>query len=419
MESPVSTQGIETETGGRRVVRAGMILVLAATAAFLGWRSINHVTPRLDRSAAVFAAAGLHLAHGRILYEEVWDHKPPVIHAINALAFKAGGTSCRSIRNVERWMLALAAVSFFFVVWRTFGDPLLALLGSFLFLLHFVHPSSFRSGNLTEEYGGVFILVGVAAAVAARERKRPSAALWLCGISGMTFSLAVLTKEPFCLSALAWSLFLLAPRTQGRRRTNLKVGACFVGALAPLAACVFYLTSHGALDDWIDVLHFNLVYKGLAGGSSQSFFARFHDNLAPTHYFLLDHTVSSRLGFLAGLVAMTRLSFLRRYRFFPLFAGAAFLLDYIATFISQSHQPHYYLIPVPSYVLVVCCGWAFLLDLARDRRLLRSGMFLSLVVSALFLDYGSYGRILTEHRELRETESGSWVVGVRFHSKRG
>jgi hypothetical protein len=392
----------------RRYARVGTICVLVAVTALAGWRSVNSVTKQAGLAAGVFAAAGAHLAHGRVLYSEVWDHKPPVIHALNGLALRLGGVSMRSIRVAEHWMLSVGALLFFLAIHRGLGNPFLAFAGAAAFLLHFTHPASFQFGNQSEEYGGIFSLGGIVFALFARQQSSLPRALLLCAASGIVFSLAVLTKEPFLLSACVWFLYLLTvsgdrtnrsgsddkpelgPSVETRsprwRRPTLRAVAFVAGGLLPFGACVLYLWLNGALDDWIDVLHFNLAYSDGAPKRSHSLVARLGANFEPARRNLLDFTVTCRVAFAAGVLATTRTSFLRKYGFLPLFACAAFVADYCATAISEFHHAHYYLIPAASFILVSCCGVAFLLDLSRRRPLGRAGILSLAALSLLLCD---------------------------------
>ena len=59
------------------------------------WPGSPALTPLPSRDAAVFLYLGDQVRQGRLLYRDAWDHKPPVVHLINAAGL--------SLANGSRW----------------------------------------------------------------------------------------------------------------------------------------------------------------------------------------------------------------------------------------------------------------------------------------------------------------------------
>lgn len=71
--------------------RAGVALALSAALFFVGARAFHPstgVVPHID--SGVYLTAGSQILSGKVLYREVWDHKPPLVHLIKAAALAVG-----------------------------------------------------------------------------------------------------------------------------------------------------------------------------------------------------------------------------------------------------------------------------------------------------------------------------------------
>ena len=105
---------------------------------------VNYVSgfvPAFDSS--VFSGAARHMMDGRVLYKDIWDHKPPMVYLINLGALKFYGPTLNSIHYVERIFSIAGAVAMFFVVWGIFKKRWLAFITALFYLLHMYYPYIF------------------------------------------------------------------------------------------------------------------------------------------------------------------------------------------------------------------------------------------------------------------------------------
>lgn len=379
-----------------------LLLVLGV----LAWRSVNYFSglePGTD--SGIFMSIGWHLKEGRVLYFEAWDHKPPLIFVLNALAQAAGGDGISAIRAMERVFAVVGVSAIFGAVWMGFGRVWLAAVAGMLFLLHFFELSVLEYGNVTEEYGAVFALCGVAAAIAALRYPKRSGVL--AGLTGLAFSLAVFSKEPFLLVSLPWFLFLAWPRNGGWRAGIRRGGAFLLGALVPASASLGYLAWHGALPEWLDVLAYNLGHQANTIDRGDATWLGQWLGMAEQKVFrtLRLTQVAAVLGVVhVGVAAATR-----RPIALPLALAGSAVLGLFATSLSGGYSGHYYLFFVPFYVLLAASGMAFLMGSGRYPQRIIPALCLAALLGLNVAELRTFVRQLGA--PAREWE-GHWLASV-------
>jgi hypothetical protein len=366
-------------TAKRWVVAAA----LAGGLALLGARAFNPYTgiaPHID--SGVYLGVAEHLLHGRVLYRQVWDHKPPLVHALDALALAAGDHTVNAVRTMEIGWAAVAAVAMLAAGILAFDHLGVAALASILFLAHFYHPNVMR-GNQPEEYGAILALLGIAftlGALATPGRR----SLALAATSGLLFGLACLAKETFVLGVPPWPalLFWAGP---GDRRAALRRALAFAaGLLAPLAAFALYLLWNGAFGDWVNVLRFNLSYVRFdaANAPNPGLPGLLFDGLLRAKELIFGLSpVAAGAALLGGASALSP-SFRRRTGWFPVALIVFFLLNLAGVSLARRYA-YYFLQLVPAYVLLAGCGLAYLAFLARARRGLGAGLLAVITVGVV------------------------------------
>ena len=400
MQQPERTPPPEPPPRRRAQGRWIAITVVAVLVAIVAARAFNPYTgtaPHID--SGVYLGAAEHILHGKVLYKEIWDHKPPVVHAIDALALRFGDHTVNSIRSMERWWAALAALAVLAIGVIAFENLALAGVASLIFVMHFYHPNVMR-GNQPEEYGSILTLVAVMlclASTACRRWSLPAAAA-----SGLFFALACLTKETFALGAFPWPVFL-AWDAHRRRTPWLRTASWFVAGFAvPFAAFLGYLLWNGALGDWVDVLRFNLSYVRFDARSEPNpgLLGSLLQGTVRAHELVL---AVSRVTAFAGLLGAASAAFgefRSRTRGLPLVLLASFVLNLAGVSLARRYG-YYYLQLVSGYVLLAACGLALLLFLARGRRTLQAGIvavFLAVLLTADGGEAARFGRALAQRR---------------------
>lgn len=397
----------------RRGLSIAVGLLLAVILSGLAWRSLNFFSyHRLYTDSGVFTAVTHHLLAGKTLYREAWDHKPPMIYLIDALPLALGDGSVNAIRFFERFYAVAGVLALFFSLWLAFQNRWLAFMMALGFHLHFYDPEIFQGGNLTEEYGAVFVLIGIFLTLAARigfnlsspgdkSREdeislphRPSLRffriyerdLLLCFLSGFFFSLAAFTKEPFLLSAIPWFIFLALPGGQSWKIALRRSLVFLLGSWLPAALFFGYFVGNGIFWDWLDVVSYNIQYS-LHSRPSILLLERVNTHIGVISKYIAGQTLTFNLAFLLGLAGACYPPFARKYHGLPWLCAAAFLLDCWATMISGYEIGHYYLQVVPSYILVAGVGGALLVDLAGRIRFPARGLLMVCLLVFLVLDF--------------------------------
>ena len=391
-------------------------LLLAAVLIALGWRRTNYISgtrPHID--TGVYASGGAHVLAGRVLYRDVWDHKPPMIHVINCLALALGGHTIEAVRGAERLFAVAGVLLMYLAVNEMFGSKPLAFFAGVVYLIQLFDPRVLQGGNFTEEYAVVFVLGGICAAWFARRlvRRSPAqrdeggslgeggrarsapgiAGFGLLALSGLLFCLAALTKEPFALSSLPWFVYAcLAVRGSWGKRAA-RSAAFAVGVIAPVLLFSLYFLAHGALGDWAGEVTFNFAYAGL----SKPFLQRTLGN-ASAAFAATGVLRTAQIFACLGIASVFSRSFLRRSGYLPLVAVAQLCLDFFATEISGLYYGHYYMQLVPALVLTMICGLAFGADVLRRTGAPAATLLLPLAAMLIFTDGGALrlvGRGLT------------------------
>ena len=239
---------------------AWITLVLAVRWPLFGRPTIRSASA-ID--AAVFAYAGELVRRGGTPYVSYWDHKPPLVHLIDAAALTLSGGRI--------WGLWLAAAAGFLLalvlghraMLRAFGAPG-AILGTTY--LAFSLPA-LLAANMIEGYLLPVQWAAVLLFVTRGSTARPTRSLGL-GL-GALGALAVLLKPnlfgaPLSV-ALAASLLALSDR-QWRAWLQFVAGG-LLGAATVIGAVVAYLGLQGALGAFVDqVFRYNFGYASATWG---------------------------------------------------------------------------------------------------------------------------------------------------------
>lgn len=249
-------RGSEALTG-RRWVLALMAVVLTLLAFGLHLPS----SPRfatMGPDSGMFAYGAQEVLSGRLLYRDIWDHKPPAVFYLDALAMLLGGTTPWAVWWLGVIWVALASVGFL-VILSKLTDPGPGFLASIIFLLTLLYPGYYSGGNLTEIYALLpqILVIGLTAAYF-RSRKW----LYLVGIGVLT-AVACLFKPTYVSIGLAAAAVIAYHdfRQAGPRLSIAGLACIASGLAAPIAMVVFYWWARGALVDlWQATVVFNLLY---------------------------------------------------------------------------------------------------------------------------------------------------------------
>lgn len=106
-----------------------------------------------NRDGGLFMYMGDQLLKGKLLYEDIWDNKGPLVFYINALGLFLGQGYRWGVWGLEFIFVFLAALLGFIMMKRMWG-LVPAIFGTYLWLVGF--NNVMRGGNFTEDYSLLF-----------------------------------------------------------------------------------------------------------------------------------------------------------------------------------------------------------------------------------------------------------------------
>jgi len=207
--------------------------------------------------AAFFALAGKLVRDGAVPYLAFWDHKPPLIYLIDALALSVSGGAIWGVwlATVAALLVTLGAAV---AAWRRMFGAAAAVIAALVLAVSFDVPAPF---NLTEG----FVLPAQAAALLILARWSMTRgrvlvpALGIGALGGIAFLLRPNLIGTPAAVAIAMALTLLI--TRRAREVAVLLAGCLAGAALVVGPVLLWLGNAGALGAfWDQVFHYNFVY---------------------------------------------------------------------------------------------------------------------------------------------------------------
>ncbi len=319
-----------------------------------------------DSDHWIFYYVGREWLDGKVLYLQVWDHKSPLIFAINSGIHAVFGGNIvlhrilfTAVTAAATWVFYLAAIRLF-VVFKRRKPKLDARVATLLFAF-FANLSQFtNSANSTENFGILTLMLAVYAYLRWREQRLVK---WLL-YSGFAISLTVFLKINFSLLLIPLIIDFIALHRGLWSRFFINSAVWIAPLIAQVILWFSYFQPRGLLNEfWVATIEFNGKYlrAGWAGNLSGQlvFVAILSASLlffvGPFYFMLRKRKSEHQLLFILGLTTV-------------LFGGI------LGTFYS-----HYYLIAVPYLCLVAGAYW---------REIYESKGFRLLSMVALILAFG-------------------------------
>ena len=342
------------------------VLVLVA----LVWVVFLPETPLLrpvpPRDSGMFLYGGQRLNQGDALYVDFWDHKPPLIFALNALGLRLGGGSMLGVYALEALVLAAAVALSYAALKRSFGAlPAFFATAAWVAALAFV-----INGNQIEEWALPLQFGVLFAFVAGERRARGGWPLLLAGaLVGLLFCLR---PNLIGVGVALGGFLLLRLLTTGRRsHDDLRMLQFAAGGLlvALLMAGLFALS--GTLGEmWFAAVTYNTLYAANAALSRLDALRYGLDLLLPSGLPVL-----GLIAWLAGVGALFASRRLDRLPPLLVVALLALPLELLLASLSARRYDHYYVAPLPVFaVLAAYLGAVLLAGAGRGDRETASGV---------------------------------------------
>ena len=334
-----------------RTVVAVLLALICGLTALERWHTYDEP---LERDVATYAVIAGEMLHGRGLYTDLWDNKPPVLYGVFAAAQVVMGDPSRSIFIVGllcAWSTAIAL----FVAGSWGAGPQAGLwTATFWALLSADLPLQANQPNIEALINACLAIAFAALLRIGPRRLDPSALVADCALGT-----AVLLKMIAAPLAVCWSIVHVMAPPAGTPRSRAALQASILLATTALgaAAVAAYFAATGRWTDlWATLVVHNRFYAGpllpnLSDGlRPPRLFPPFLRDVSPLLVVILP-------GLLLGLV--TRWS-----RRVALLAAWVVTVP-VAVAAPGKFYPHYYQLWLPP--LCIAAGWSLAAFGARTR----------------------------------------------------
>jgi hypothetical protein len=218
--------------------------------------------PVPHRDSGIFLQIGSEILRGKVLYQQLWDIKQPLVFFINAFGLWLGRGSLWGVWGLE-YVFFLTMLS---ICYRLLRTTLSSFKSFFIVFMSFIAIFQFISGNFTEEYALLFQM-GILAILFfcyLPDRSRPSRNIASLGI-GLLIGLVFCIKQTYLdigISVLIYIIFLAW--VENNRQIVLHLMLAGLGFIFINFIFIFYFFKHDALNDYITFAFlFNRYYLSL------------------------------------------------------------------------------------------------------------------------------------------------------------
>lgn len=198
----------------------------------------------------IYEVIGMALRHGRLLYRDIWDNKPPFLYLIYAI-FSGDQTSVRFLSLLSG---IYAIIAFYYLAKFLFHKPLIPFIITALFSILFGLP--LLEGNIAnaENFMLPITITGMLFILSYKPAKNGFAWSYSLFAAGFLFGCAFLFKVVAIFDIAAGSLYLFYLSYKNLRSVYmifLKLIPLFCGFLLPFIGTVLFFVLNGALKDFI------------------------------------------------------------------------------------------------------------------------------------------------------------------------
>lgn len=321
-----------------------------------------------DSDHWIFYYVGEHWFNGGTLYLTVWDHKSPIIFAINGfISFLFGDNDL--LHRVFFTLIAAASTWFFYITIKRLlkysgirnieGSSRLATL----FYVFWSNLSQFtNSGNTTENYGVFLLLVTVYLYLRFKDRGQIK---WLI-LSGLTISFLVLLKINFSLLLIPLIVDFIVNYKNSLKKFMIYGAVWITPLILHVIYWIIYFSDRGLLKDAVIAsVAFNGKYlrAGWAG------------NLSGQLVFIVILAIA--LCFFIGFIYFAWKD--KKFTSNRILITSIMLSSILFSVILGTFYDHYYLIVIPYFCMLIAFYW---------RQVVASKLLLILCLMGLV---GSYG----------------------------
>jgi 4-amino-4-deoxy-L-arabinose transferase-like glycosyltransferase len=241
------------------------LLLLALTAGALLVR-VTAIAQPLGIDQSLWASAVRGMARGQLLYQDVWEQRPPGIYWTYLAGFRLFGWTGATVAWLD-WLAATATTVLLYATVRRLSTGLTAALAALLYAAFTMPAWLYRHGGFLERsVSETFIVVCVCAAALCAIGLRNSGSLPAAAALGLFSGAAVIFKPNAGLyfpALLAWAMVFgrTGERTWGWWAPRV-AAAGLAAAVFPLIAMVWLWRLDLLHEARVAVIDFNRYYVG-------------------------------------------------------------------------------------------------------------------------------------------------------------
>ncbi|MCU0241127.1 MAG: hypothetical protein MUF51_01735 [Vicinamibacteria bacterium] len=375
-----------------RAVSVLILMALLALTVAERWRCRDEP---LDRDVATYAVVGREMNQGRALYSDLFDHKPPAIYALFALAERLGADGETAIFLVNAFGAGLALISFFLL-----GEKRAGGYGAWAAIMAvplLYSPALLANQPNTE----VFINAGLALALLFALSE--SSTLRTAVGCGAFLALASLFKHSLIALVPLWALYEIF-RARGTRREGVRraIALCLPALAAWLLVTAYFAATARARALYETLVVFNASY---AGGLAHNLIA----GLAPealwprAAVFLLPLIAFALFGWLSAILRRDRSAW-------PLLMYCASIYFLVAS--PGRFYAHYYQLWIPALLFGSLLAHA---TLTRCVQRAWSTALLAVLAASLWIPHLRDLRL--DGEQLSRVKYGEMFIQTRMRSR--
>lgn len=350
--------------------------LLAISCVFFLLRFPSLFEPYWYGDEGVYQTLGLAMNNGSLLYQGIWDNKPPLLYML----YSFFGSDQFAVRLASLVFGVLSIIVFFKLANKIFGNAKVALFSTAFFALVFGSP--LLEGNIAnaENFMALPILTSALILLHVKESvERQSKNIGLFFLSGIVLGLAFLFKIVALFDFAAFLIFAaffidekfwIHIKNRSYEAYEVKKILSFIlGFVIPIGLTAGFFFIQGALGPFLSATFFsNIGYVGYGN-----------------KFIIPQGLLIIKLLLLGGFLGFL---FLRRRSFSSslLFVWIWFAFSLFNAFFSQRPYTHYLLVLLPSFALLL--GLIF-----ADKKFQKINIILIILSLVLiFKNFGVYGK---------------------------
>lgn len=341
-----------------------------------------------SRDASAYAYMGTLLFEGKIPYIDGWDHKGISLYLINAFGYLLGFKNYIGIRILELILIAFSFLNIYKTLSFKYSKKAAFIAVSFglLALRYF-----FDGGNLTEEYGAIFVLFAVSLLL--KKEQKTIDYIVIGALFVINFTIRANLISFWVALFLALILFYIIKKKQllNLANTFLKIGLGIVIGCGFLA--IYFLITDSFTEFYNAAFTYNFSY------AKQSIVATLSGIIKSTRTY--EVALITLLALLISLVSIVK----KRIQFVSILLLFWIPIELYFSNMSGKGFAHYYMMWVPIIVL----STAYIINYFSDEKIAKEKQLVVLLIASflffqipIFNTISSYKNLISAKKSNNE-----------------